>query len=45
LWQPLSQDDKGKEVLGAIKEGRPPLRRDSIFISGLIARLSGFFYL
>jgi hypothetical protein len=45
LWQPLAQDDKGKEDLGAIKGGRPPLRGDSILISGLLARLSWFFYL
>jgi hypothetical protein len=45
LWQPLPQDDKGKEDLGTIKEGRPPLRRDPIFISGLLVRLSWFFYL
>jgi hypothetical protein len=45
LWQPLPQDDKGKKDIGAIKEGRPPLRKDLIFISGLLARLSGFFYL
>jgi hypothetical protein len=33
VWQPLPQEDKGKEDLGAIKGGvRPPLRRDRIFI-------------
>jgi hypothetical protein len=45
LWQPLPQDDKGKEDLSAIKGGRPPLRADPIFISGLLARLSWFFNL
>jgi hypothetical protein len=45
LWQPLPQDDKGKEDLGAIKGGRPPIRRDLIFISELLARLSWFLYL
>jgi hypothetical protein len=45
LWQCLPQVDKGKEDLGAIKGGGPPFREDLIFISGLLARLSRFFYL
>jgi hypothetical protein len=32
VWQPLPQEDKGKEDLGAIKGGRPPHRGDRIFI-------------
>jgi hypothetical protein len=32
VWQPLPQEDKGKEDLGAMKGGRPPLRGDRIFI-------------
>jgi hypothetical protein len=32
VWQPLPQEDKGKEDLGAIKGGGSPLRGDRIFI-------------
>jgi hypothetical protein len=36
---------RGRRTLALQKEGRPPLRGDGIFIFGLLARLSGFFYL
>jgi hypothetical protein len=32
VWQPLPQEDKGKEALGAIKGGKPPFMWDGIFI-------------
>jgi hypothetical protein len=36
---------RGRRTSALYKEGRPPLRGDPIFISGLLARLSWFFYL
>jgi hypothetical protein len=42
---PFPKMIRGRRTLALLKEGRPPLRGDQIFISGLLARLSWFFYL
>jgi hypothetical protein len=42
---PFPKMIRGRRTLALQKEGRPPLRGDGIFIFGLLARLSGFFYL
>jgi hypothetical protein len=42
---PFPKKIRGRRTRPLYKEGRPPLRRDPIFFSGLLARLSWFFYL
>jgi hypothetical protein len=42
---PFPKMIRGRRTSVLYKEGRPPLRRDLIFISGLLARLSWFFNL
>jgi hypothetical protein len=42
---PFPKKIRGRRTLALLKEGRSPLIGDRIFISGLLARLSWFFYL
>jgi hypothetical protein len=42
---PFPKKIRGKEDLGTIKGGEATVRGDLIFISGILARLSWFFYL
>jgi hypothetical protein len=42
---PFPKMIRGRRTRALKKEGRPPLRGDLIFFSGLLARLSWFFYL
>jgi hypothetical protein len=41
---PFPKMIRGRRTSALEKEGRPPLRRDPIFIFRLLARLSWFFY-